>query len=422
MANQRLTKRVVDAAQQSSHGDHFIWDTELSGFGLRISSGGVKSYVFQYRIKGRNARRMTIGGHGNPWTTETARREAERRLLQVRRGVDPVDEDKRLVLEAKERERSEAQAELRRRAFGFDTYADNFVQLYLKHHWVDSWKDGENILTTAARHFGEKPITEIKRADVVEWLDLYSDRPGMKKLIHSVLRKMFNWATDRGDLEYSPISGMKAPKTPAKRQRVLNQEELICVWLAAEKLGDLWGAYFRLLIATMQRREEVAAMDWSEIDMKEAVWQLPSYRSKNDRAHRVPLNALAIAELKKRSPQPSGLVFSTTGSTAVSGISKAKKRLDEEMLAVMEERAMRRGENFIAINLVPWRIHDLRRTGATNLQALGVPVEVTEAVLNHVSGSIGGVAGVYNLFRYEPQKHDAFEAWNKHLNSILVGH
>ncbi len=410
---------MVDAAEPSPRGDQFIWDTELSGFGLRVSTGGVKSYVFQYRIKGRAARRMTIGGHGNPWTTETARREAERRLLQVRGGVDPVEEERRLLEEARAREQLEAQAELRRRAFSFDTYADSFVQHYLKQHWRDSWKDGENILKTAKTHFGTRPITEIKRTDVVEWLDRYGDRPGMKKLTHSVLRKLFNWATDRGDLEHSPISGMKAPKTPPKRQRVLSQEELMCVWLAADKLGDLWGPYFRLLIATMQRREEVGAMDWSEINLEEAVWQLPSDRAKNDRTHRVPLNALAIVELKKRKPSSSGLVFSTTGSTAVSGISKAKKRLDVEMLTVMQERAKGRGAEAMPVNFLPWRIHDLRRTGATNLQSLGIPVEVTEAILNHVSGTTGGVAGVYNLFRYEPQKREALKAWN-HLVAHLV--
>ena len=152
--------------------------------------------------------------------------------------------------------------------------------------------------------------------------------------------------------------------------------------------------------------------------MDQAIWQLPSNRAKNDNPHRSPL---AIAELELLGPKKSGLVFSTTGKTGVSGFSKAKKKLDDEMLAIMRERAQKRGEAPEDVVLAPWRMHDLRRTGATNLQALGVPVEVTEAVLNHISGSIGGVAGVYNLFRYDPQKRQAIDAWASHLTFLLQG-
>ena len=421
MANQRLTKRVVDAAERGGRGDVFIWDTDLRGFGLRVSTGGAKSYVFQYRMKGRPARRMTLGGHGSPWTTETARKEAERRFIQVRQGIDPADEDRRIADEAKrlvEEAEKKATQEL---VFVFETYADSFVEHYLKPNWKDTWYDAQRILITAKKHFGGKSILEIRRSDVAQWLDTYSDRPGMKKLVHSVFRKMFNWAADRGDIEVSPIASMKAPKGVPKRQRMLNHEELISAWLASAQLGELWGPYVRLMIVTVQRREEVACMDWSEVDMDQAIWQLPSDRAKNDNPHRIPLSPLAVTELEQLGPKKSGLVFSTTGKTGVSGFSKAKKKLDDEMLTIMRERAQKRGEAPEDVVLAPWRMHDLRRTGATNLQALGVPVEVTEAVLNHISGSIGGVAGVYNLFRYDPQKRQALDAWASHLTFLLQG-
>lgn len=160
-------------------------------------------------------------------------------------------------------------------------------------------------------------------------------------------------------------------------------------------------------------------MDWSEIDLTGAVWELPEERAKNNRTHRIPLNALAQAELRTLTVSTKGLVFTTTGQTGVSGFSKMKKALDEKMLAVLRKRAEKRGDDPETVVLMPWRIHDLRRTGATNLQALGMPIEVTEAVLNHISGTTSGIAGVYNLYRYEREKQSALDKWSKQLSLLL---
>jgi len=407
MANEKISKRVVDAAQPNPDRDTFIWDTELKGFGLRITPRAIKSYVIQYRVEGGPAKRTTIGVHGSPWTPATAREHAESFMFKVKQGVDPVEEKREV----------KKQAEL----LAYDGYADRFVKLYLKVNWRDSWKDGESVLNKAKPHFCGKAITAITRKNVTDWLDSYADRPGQKKLVHSVFRKFFNWAVDEGDLTASPITGMKAPKAVPARKRVLNREELICAWLAAGELADIWTAYFRVLILTLQRREEVAGVDWAEIELDAAMWELPDNRAKNDEAHRIPLSALTVAELKRLGPKPKGLVFTTTGDTPVSGFSKVKKALDAKMLEIMRERAAKRGEESEEVELVPWRIHDLRRTGATNMQALGVPVEVTEAVLNHVSGTRAGIAGVYNRYRYDPEKRKALDTWAAHLQNLIEG-
>ena len=99
--------------------------------------------------------------------------------------------------------------------------------------------------------------------------------------------------------------------------------------------------------------------------------------------------------------------------------SKAKRLLDERMLEIMTERLKRRGKSSDSVQIADWRIHDLRRTGATNLQALGIPIEVTEAVLNHISGTRAGVAGIYNRYKYEPEKRLALEAWDSRLQEML---
>ena len=153
----------------------------------------------------------------------------------------------------------------------------------------------------------------------------------------------------------------------------------------------------------------------SEIDLVAKTWTLPAERAKNGEAHIVPLTNLAIDELHAMQPKSSGLVFTTTGKTAVSGFSKAKRTLDTEMIAIMQERQRTGARGVTVISIAEWRRHDILRTGATNLQALGIPIEVTEAVLNHISDPRAGVAGIYNRYKYEPEKRSALVAWNQRL-------
>lgn len=402
MSNRSITIRTIDAVKPCPEGDVYTWDTNLRGFGLRVTPKGVKSYVLQYRVTGGPSRRKTIGIHGSPWTTQTARKEAERLLMIVRQGIDPV----------------EAQREARRRekALNVSAYCDFFVDLYLQPHWPDTWPEAMRTLENVVKpRWGKRSLMSLKRADMVKLMDEYADRPGRKKYVHSLLRKMFNWAVDREDIETSPLAGMKAPKAVASRRRVLGQEELVCLWKACDQVGWPWGPYVRLLILTIQRRQEVAEMDWSEIDLVAKTWTLPAERAKNGEAHIVPLTNLAIDQLKAMQPKSSGLVFTTTGKTAVSGFSKAKRSLDAEMITILKERQRTGKGGVTVVSIAEWRLHDIRRTGATNLQALGIPIEVTEAVLNHISGTRAGVAGIYNRYKYEPEKRSALEAWDQRL-------
>ena len=430
MATERLTKRTVDSIQPPEVGDQLYWDTELRGFGLRVTPRGVKSYILQYRLKGKPARRITLGLHGSPWTADGARKDAERRLIKIRQGIDPIEEERLKELEERSQREAaqQAQADADRLAeeerrdqeeFSFDAYADRFVELYLKENWPDSWVDGQGVLKRVKPFFAGKSVKEIVKADVVALMDSYARRPGARKFVHSVVRKLFNWAVDRGDLERSPIAGMKAPKAVAPRRRVLSPEELLAAWIAAGRLERPWRQLVRLLIVTLQRRSEVAGLDWAEIDVSQRMWQLPEERAKNDQPHRVALNALAIAELRTLEPKDCGPVLTTRGSVTVSGFSKVKKKLDVLMVEVLRERAEKRGQDPGKVKLVPWRYHDLRRTGTTNLQALGVPVEVTEAILNHISGTTGGIAGVYNLYRYDREKRIALDAWSRQLSGLV---
>lgn len=267
---------------------------------------------------------------------------------------------------------------------------------------------------------GAKPLHEISRADIRAVLGRTKGKTATTRYLFAVLRRLFSWAVSQGDIDRSPITGMEPPPLPAARDRVLTDDELAMVWKAAGELGYPFGPFVRLLIVTGQRLDEVSHLDWSELDRASATWALPSTRTKNKVATIVPLSALAVEELdalakrsKRKDGWPkSGFVFSTTGKTAISGHSRAKRRLDKELAAAAKGAGK--------AELAPWRFHDLRRTLATGLQRLGVRFEVTEAVLNHVSGSKSGVAGVYQRHDWGPEKRSALVSWSDHVAGLLM--
>jgi integrase len=192
---------------------------------------------------------------------------------------------------------------------------------------------------------------------------------------------------------------------------VLSDEEMGLLWSYLPHLGLPFEPYFKLLILTAQRREEVARMDWLELNQAEKQWVLPARRTKNSKAQQLPLSPMALRvldELVDGHEWPRrGLVFSTTGITPISGFSKAKRRLDEHLSDALGDR------------FSPWRAHDIRRTVATGLQRLGVRLEVTESVLNHVSGSRSGIVGVYQTWHWGPEKRTALNAWADHVQSCI---
>jgi integrase len=170
------------------------------------------------------------------------------------------------------------------------------------------------------------------------------------------------------------------------------------------------------LILTGQRRDEVAGMRWSEFDLEARLWTIPASRSKNKRAHQVPLSDAAMEILQALPRQEKvDFVFSTTGKTAISGFSRAKAAIDSFLAS--------RGWIPPAADDDDgtWILHDIRRTVATNFQKLGVRLEVTEAALNHVSGSRAGIVGVYQQHDWADEKRQALDAWARRVGAIMTG-
>jgi integrase len=411
MATGRISKRSVDALQPGPM-DQFLWDDEVPGFGLKVTPQGRRTYVLQYRMGGRCAptRRYTIGRHG-VWTPDEARGDAKRLRKLVDQGVDP---------HAADRERQRTEVDL-----AFDVYLDRFLEQYGKVNWAAGTYGSakSNLDRYVKKVLDRKPLPSITRRDVQEVLDkLPKGKPALPRNVFAHTRKLFSWAVERGDIERSPFEGMKSPSAVASRERVLSDEELRLVWLGSETLDAPFGALVRLLMRLGQRRDEVAGMQWPELDRERALWTIPGSRTKNGETQLVPLGADDVAALdvlagcadepeKERRWPRKGYVLTTNGKTPISGFSKTKTRLDAAMLALARK-------DDPEATIEPWRFHDLRRTLATGMQRLGVRFEVTEALLNHVSGSKAGVAGVYQRHNWAEEKRTALAAWARHLTAI----
>jgi len=414
MATVKLTKETVDALRPAAK-DCLFWDQKLSGFGLKVTPAGGKIYLVQYRMGGRGAktRRVTIGAHGNPWTAAGAKAEAERLLTQVKQGTDPADE---------KADRRRVSIEL-----AFRSYSKVFLREYVQRKWKASYADAERILKLhVCPILKDKPLPMIRKADVTAVLSgIPAKQVALRRKVYAVVSRLFTWAVGRGDIDASPLAGFEPPPKPDDRDRVLTDDELRLAWLAAGVLGYPFGDLYRLLIATGQRRQEVAALDWRELDRAKAEWGLPAARAKNGVASVIHLSAPAIATLDgiaddEKWPKR-GLVFSTTGETPVSGYSRAKSRLDAAMLKLARKEAKAAGEPVEAVSLDAWRAHDLRRTLATGMQRLGIRFEVVEAILNHVSGSRSGVAGIYQRHDWRSEKKAALDAWADHVVQLATG-
>jgi integrase len=405
MATGRLTKQTVNAIAPGPK-DRLVWDARLPGFGLKVTPAGSKVFVYQYRLGGRAAkvRRYTIGKYG-ALTPDKARCEAERLAMLVAQGIDP--------------QRQKVERQRQAIVLAFKDYAERFDRDCLKVKWKasrdDAWSTVERFAVPVLR---DKPLPQITRADIRDVLTPVRDRPATARKLFAILRRMFTWAISEGDLEVSPLVGMEAPPAPPSRDRWLEDWELALIWRAAGGLGYPFGPFVRLLILTGARREEAAALPWDELRQGEAMWSLPAERAKNGLASGIPLSSRAVDEistLAKRKGKADkwprrGLLFTTTGETSVSGYSRAKKRLDAKIAKLND------GDS-----LAHWKLHDLRRTLATGMQRLGVRFEVTEAILNHVSGSRSGVAGVYQRHDWALEKRAALQAWSDHIERLLSG-
>ena len=370
-----------------------IADGQAPGLYLIVQPSGSKSWAVRYS-RGGKVKKATLGGYPALPLAE-ARRRARGIATSVANGADPAA-DKRA-------EKAIAAAPPARTV---KPMADEFLRRHTdeknRARWAAETKRilDRNILPA----IGDKAVASVGKAEIHEMLDAIMLRgtPIAANRTLAVVKKLFRWSLGRGYVDRDPCAGIAKPGHEPTRDRVLSDDELACVWRGAEGMAYPFGPAVRLLILTAARRDEVGAMRWSEVDLPAKIWTLPADRAKNGVEHVIPLSGAAAAILAglPRIGRRDGFVFTTTGETAVSGWSRAKTTLDK------------------ASGVADWRLHDLRRTVATGLAGLGVAMPVVEKILNHVSGSFGGVAGVYQRFAFADEKRQALERWSSRLREI----
>lgn len=405
----KLTRPTIAKLELPDGKAEYTWkDERLPGFGLRVRAGGSRTWVVHYRTGGRQ--RWTTIGKASELSPTEAMKAAQRVLAAVRTGVDPA---------------AERDAARQREARTFKALAAT----YLSEHVEPSFKpasahEARRYLMTDWRPLHSMPADGITRRDVAARLEELRKKGHLvaANRARSTLSAFFGWAIKRGLCEVNPVIGTAKATEERSRERVLNADEVRCLWEATEGPAD-YHAIVRLLLLTGQRRDEVAELRWSELDLDAGLWRLPAERSKNGRGHEVPLSAPAVALLQER-PREEGrdLVFGR-GAGGFSGFSRAKNRLDAAMTLLRCRAAgiAKPGKSELAEHaLKSWVIHDIRRTVATSLAELGTQPHVVEAILNHVSGHKSGVAGVYNHATYSTEKRHALDMWGQHITGSGV--
>jgi integrase len=396
MPSLKLTALGVARARVPEQGRVEYWDTVLPGLALRVTNKGAKSWCVLYRVD-RRQRRATIG-HYPATSLADARAEAGKLLAEVDKGVDPLT--------------AKAEEDKRREADRFERVVAEFIERHAKPNNRGWQRQDRDLRREFLPHWRDRSIDSIGRRDILEILDKIADRTSPRRANRylALVKKVFAWCVDRGYIKASPAASIKPPGREASRDRVLTGDEIRTVWQCCEREGWPFGDLFRLLTLTAQRLGEVTAMRWRDVDLERAIWTVPAEIAKNGVANEVPMAPAAVAILSQAPSPRAGYVFpSQNGSpNPVSGFSNAKSRLDREAAAA------RAGEP-----VPPWRLHDLRRTAASGMAELQVAPHIIERVLNHVTGSRAGVAGVYNRFGYLSEKRQALVAWANRISQLV---
>jgi integrase len=408
-----------------------IPDAASPGLRLIVQASGKKSWAIRLRRPNGTSAKITLGScdatgveiAGAPEVGGHLTLAAARMLAADLHRQKAMGRDIAAEAVAAKRRKKHARADLAANSFG------TAVVDYVAHaktrqkSWVSCAialgidADLKVIPGGLADRWGNRPVASIDGHDIFTIVEDVRHRgiPGrarraegttdaLAQVFHARLSSLFSWLQSRRRIETNPVAGVIAPEGSAEaRDRVLTDAEVVKLWAATEKVGEPFGSIYKLLLLTGCRLAEVAEMRWAELSEDGTTLHLPAARVKNKRPHDVPLSPFArtiIAAVARI--DGSQFVFTTTGQAPVSGFGKAKSRLDA------------------AMNIPPWRTHDIRRTVASGLQKLGVELAVTEKVLNHVSGSFGGIVGVYQRHKYEAEQRVALERWADHVTGLVT--
>lgn len=390
-----LTDAKILALKPPAAGQVEFLDSMVPGLRLRIGVSGTKTFMLRKRVAGKS-RNITLGRYSERMTLSDARKKARQILSDVEMKADPV----------------KALPKPQRRTVSSHTVralwpAYKKSKLHLR-------KIGE-IERVFDRHilpeFGDRAADGITRSEVTRFIDQIAQRtPVMARNILAYFSAFYTWALPRLDrLPGNPCRDAGRPPKPKPRERVLSENEIGALWYVLEAEGFPFGPAIKLLLLTGQRRNEVFEANRSEFDLDRKLWTIPGDRAKNGMAHLVPLAPSAVAIVMSLNGHDRGdKLIPARGNWDVgpSGFSKAMTRIRANL------------EIEVGRPVAHWTLHDLRRTMATGLQRLGIRLEVTEAVLNHLSGARSGIVGVYQRHNYFDEKRAALTSWAREIQRL----
>lgn len=397
-----LTDKFIQAMVAPAEGRIEFYDTKRQGLRIRHYPTGKKTWLYQKLVKGGPRRAISLGSYPT-MSLALARSEALKIQSEAEQGVD------RVGLKAETQRQAAAEA-LAARSLG------DILELYVATHITQNLKDGNSKKERVVQlrtHLGpllSRRVDSITRPELQNIVDmkLAEGKVTMANRLRSAFTGFFGWAFDRNHVAFNPSAGLQRAGKETPRDRTPSLDEVKEIWAASFQMGDLWGPFFRLCILTGQRsRSDILAMEWTWVDFDRNTFEVPN--PKNSKAHIVHLSAEAKATLLKikegQADAPSEFVFTTTGTTASSGIANAKEKLDEIIARARTK-----------VSLPPiekWTIHDLRRSQATALAEAGFDEAVVDRIQNHVaSGSrASAVAGVYNKAQKLTERARALDAW-----------
>jgi integrase len=394
-----LTDSKIQALNPTTCPRREIGDKLIPGLRIRIGVNGNNSFILRKRL-GSKLLNVTLGRHSPQYGIAEARKHARSLLVDIECGKDP-------------RQRNKRQTALQGR-FG------DLWELYLQRAVRGQKRSAREIERYGKKyilpHFENRLVEAITRSEITRFVDDIvwrnptkpTPRAGLSS--YQFLSAFYTWLLPMFDnIPANPCRDAGRPRLPKPRERFLTNDEIKIFWQACEVLGWPFGPGFKLLLLTGQRRGEVFGAERAEIEGD--LWTIPSERAKNGKAHLVPLTQAAI-ELLDTLPRlnSSTKLFPVAGNpdSSVNGFSKGHPRLLREMAKIAD-----------VAQYPHFTIHDIRRTVATGMQRLKVPMPVTEAVLNHVSGSRSGIAAVYQRHDYFDEKREALEKWAAEVSRII---
>ncbi|MCF6251094.1 MAG: integrase family protein [Methylococcaceae bacterium] len=412
------TIRFIDSVVRNikpSDKRQIFWCDSCPGFGLRVTPSGGKTFVYKY-MNGRQSRWLTIGKYPE-WTIRKARAQYDRYYDQVHDyGRDPVQEIKEEIERKKNR-----------------NTVSEFIEIYLDYARIK----GKVSVDVEERVFnrdikpviGSKPIDEVRPGDI-EAIQrriikraksksnaTRSGRVAVKNTL-AYTRQLFNLAKKKRLIETNPVTEIESLGSSGSRDRVLSFKEIWLFWNRIENIGipPVTARALKFVLVTMQRSVEVRNIRYSSYKPDENVWQMEVHETKNRTMHRVPMNRYALDIIEQVRPFTRAYPY-IFGATRASFIPEAPN----PDLIILGETALPQAiyRSRKALGIDDFCPHDLRRTGATWITAVGLPKLYARLMLNHSDGDRDVTGEVYVQYSYDFEKRRAVEVWEFVLDQIV---